>query len=97
MLSSGIEDLDPLLNGGFPLGCVVIIPHNRNERVVSTVLECFLADGVARGHAVGWLTSFKHWETLSEALPKITSYEVSKKVRQRRLFGNDDSLLTPLV
>eukprot|EP00210_Caulerpa_lentillifera_P006298 g6016.t1 len=85
--TSRIDDLNQLINGGFPLGCVILLPHNRNERVVTTVLQSFLADGVARGHSIGWFTSFKHWDSLAEALPKITISVAPKRESNQESGG----------
>lgn len=53
-MSTGLADLDRLLGGGLPLGCLLLVLEDSPPEAALALLRYFLAEGVAAGHACRW-------------------------------------------
>ena len=54
LISTGHADLDRLLGGGLPLGCVLLVLEDAWTPHGTTLLKYFAAEGAAWGHRLLW-------------------------------------------
>ena len=54
LISTGHADLDRLLGGGLPLGCLLLVLEDAWTPHGTTLLKCFAAEGAAWGHRLLW-------------------------------------------
>ncbi|MEW5301754.1 MAG: hypothetical protein WDW36_004592 [Sanguina aurantia] len=52
----GLPDLDRILEGGLPLGSLLLVIEDPHSHQHLNLIKYFLAEGVACGQRVGWLT-----------------------------------------
>ena len=65
LVSTGLADLDQHLNGGLPLGTVLLVMEDAFSPHATTFLKYFLAEGVACSQPSMWL-SCKHHDPLPQ-------------------------------
>ena len=54
LISTGHADLDRLLGGGLPLGCLLLVLEDAWTPHGTTLMKCFAAEGAAWGHRLLW-------------------------------------------
>ena len=78
MISTGLADLDLVLGGGLPLGCLLLLLEPDGTSLHLPFLQYFLAQGVASEQDALWLQP--DTPGLSTSLPKLSSDQRSSKV-----------------
>lgn len=72
-VSSGLAELDAVLGGGLPLGCVVLLLEDDFSMLHLSLLQHHIAEGLHTGQKVLWVAS-KHAGT-SAKLPQAASMD----------------------
>lgn len=69
MTSTGVLDLDEILGGGLPVGSVVCLREKGGTSHMNALAACFMAEGVAHGHAVAVATAEDYPANAFAAMP----------------------------
>ena len=69
LISSGIESLDNILGGGLPLGSLVLIEEDAFTGYSKLLSNYFIAQGLASGQRVAFLSPDECLDTIFEQLP----------------------------
>ncbi|KAK9788302.1 hypothetical protein WJX73_008158 [Symbiochloris irregularis] len=82
LISSGNSDLDRILGGGIPLGCVLLLLEDGRTHHHLTFLQCFVAEGLNNQQAVLWAASQRAFSAAK--LPAINQSHGSVKGTERQ-------------
>ena len=78
-MSTGLADLDLVLGGGLPLGCLLLLLEFEGTGLHQPFLQYFLAQGVASGQDTLWLQP--GLPGLCTTLSKLATDQSTSKVR----------------
>jgi len=82
LTSTGIPSLDNVLGGGIPIGSVLLIEEDLNNRFSKLMLKYFLAEGVACKHGVCVVNEVSTNENLLNELPKLIPKDINVPVKK---------------
>ena len=71
LTSTGIPSFDSILGGGIPIGSVLLVEEDLNNRFSKLTLKYFIAEGIACGHGVCAVKEVAGSESLKDDLPKL--------------------------
>ena len=86
LTSTGIPSFDNVLGGGIPLGSVLLIEEDLNNRFSKLMTKYFLAEGVACKHGLCVVKEVSTNESLLNELPKLIPKDINVPVKKL----NDD-------
>ena len=76
LVSTGLADLDLVLGGGMPLGSLLLLLEDSGCTQPATLLQYWLAEGVASGHQGLWVAPVQ----ADLRLPRLSADQKAAKV-----------------
>jgi len=76
LTSTGIPSFDSILGGGIPIGSVLLVEEDLNNRFSKLTLKYFIAEGIACGHGVCAVKEVAGSESLKDDLPKLIKKDI---------------------
>lgn len=77
LISTGLADLDRILGGGLPLGALLLVLEDAYSPHGSTLLQYFIAEGIACGHKVHWAAAST---PEAKSLPSLAKIQAASQV-----------------
>lgn len=81
LISTGLSDLDKVLGGGLPLGCLLLLEEKGPSPHADNLIRLFVAQGAACGHRTLWLRPRVPAGRTPPSLPALYSGKLGSHVR----------------